>query len=268
MHSTLGKTRDLSSHLPGASASKPLAGGLRIGKEDATGPDGDGQYHHYLTLWMFALNTLSRLSGEKAYNDQAISLAQAIHPHFVYNRESSRPRMYWKMSMDLKEPLVRSEGNLDPVDGLVVFRLLQRTDGEDSTVLAEEIKDYQRIVDSKWKNYSSSDPLDLGMTLWIAHLEDEEWAKGLVDRAEQGVENLWQSAHFRRSTSRRLAFREFGLALGIQCGLSQRNPARWDERAENVLRAWEASGLVPAVKVGHTASMNADDDLLPITLVM
>lgn len=268
VHSTLGRTRDLSSYLPGASASNPLAGGLRIGKENATGPDGDGQYHHYLTLWMFALNRLSVTSGEKQYNDQAISLAKAIHPHFMYNRSSSRPRMYWKMSMDLKEPLVRSEGNLDPVDGYVIFRLLQKTDGEDSSVLAEEIQQYKRIVDTKWKNYTSSDALDLGMTLWTAHWEDEVWAQGLVDRAERDIEDFWESAHFRRSTSQRLAFRDFGLALGIKCGLSTRDQKKWTERADSVLKAWEESGLVPESRADHTAGINAEEDLRPISMVM
>lgn len=268
VHSTLGKTRDLSSHLPGATNSNPLGGGLRIGKEDATGSDGDGQYHHYLTLWMFALNRLSNISGEKSYNSQAISLAKAIHPHFVYNHKSSRPRMYWKMSMDLQEPLVKSEGNLDPVDGLMVFKLLQKTDHEGSSILAEEIHDYQRIVDTKWKNYSSSDPLDLGMTLWTAHWEDEPWARGLVDRAEQDARELWESAHFRRSTGRRLAFRDFGFVLGIKCGLLSRDGGTWSERVNSVLQAWEASGLVPEVQADHTAGINGEEDLHPITLVM
>ena len=98
---------------------------------------------------MFALNQLSLASGEKPHNTQAIALAKAIHPRFVYNRSSSQPRMYWKMSMDLREPLVRSEGNLDPVGGLVVFRLLQDSDGADGAALAEEIGDYEKIVSTK-----------------------------------------------------------------------------------------------------------------------
>jgi hypothetical protein len=49
---------------------------------DADGPDGDGQYHHYLTLWMFALNRMSLASGDRRYNDSAIALAKAIHGPF------------------------------------------------------------------------------------------------------------------------------------------------------------------------------------------
>jgi len=50
VHAVLGSTRDGAGRLPGATADAPLAGGLRIGKPLATGPDADGQYLHYLTL--------------------------------------------------------------------------------------------------------------------------------------------------------------------------------------------------------------------------
>lgn len=44
VHDVLGRTRDGSARLPGASDENPVGGGLRIGKEDAGGSDGDGQY--------------------------------------------------------------------------------------------------------------------------------------------------------------------------------------------------------------------------------
>jgi hypothetical protein len=84
VHDVLGRTRDLSARLPGATNASPLAGGLRIGKEAAIGTDQDGQYHHYLTLWMMALNRLSIASGDRKYNDQA-----------VHQRETSLPRVVW-----------------------------------------------------------------------------------------------------------------------------------------------------------------------------
>jgi hypothetical protein len=70
--------------------------------------------------------------------------------------------------MDLREPLVRSGGSLDPADGLVVSRLLRGSGGPDSAVPAEEIGDYEKIVSTKWEGYNGSDPLDLGMALWTA----------------------------------------------------------------------------------------------------
>ena len=144
VHDVLGRTRDGMSQLPGATEANPLGGGLRIGKTDEYGPDCDGQYHHYLTIWMFALNRMAKASGDISYNRQAVELARAIHPHFFVDRSAKRPRMIWKMSMDLSKALVSSEGNLDPIDGYVVVRLLQASAiaagvGE---VRADEIGDY------------------------------------------------------------------------------------------------------------------------------
>lgn len=188
VHDVLGRTRDGKARLRGATEENPLGGGLRIGKMDERGPDGDGQYHHYLTVWMFALNRMALASGEARYNRQAVALAKAIHPRFFVNRESDRPRMVWKMAMDLSAPLVSSEGNLDAMDGYVVFRLLQDTatvmDAAESPSLADEIADYQRVIERKGQHFVSSDPLDLGMTLWTVHWfsESEQWAQRLADK--------------------------------------------------------------------------------------
>lgn len=182
----LGWTRDGRSRLPGATDTNPLGGGLRIGKTDEHGSDCDGQYHHYLTVWMFALNRMARASGDMKYNRQAVQLARAIHPKFFVDRAAKRPRMVWKMSMDLSVPLVTSEGNLDPIDGYVVFRVLQATaiEAGDGEVLGEEIDDYRRVMERKGEHFVSSDPLDLGMTLWTAHWfsEKESWAANLETR--------------------------------------------------------------------------------------
>lgn len=94
-----------------ATAEHPLLGGLRIGKEhEEEHPDGDGQYFHYLTKWMFALNRMSLATSNPAFNAQAVELAQAVFPHFVTKRDSDRPRMYWKISIDMSKPVVSSEG--------------------------------------------------------------------------------------------------------------------------------------------------------------
>jgi hypothetical protein len=186
VHAVLGWTRDGLSRLPGATDDNPLGGGLRIGKTDEHGSDCDGQYHHYLTIWMFALNRMSKVSGKNAYNRMAVQLARAIHPKFFVNRSGPKPRMVWKMSMDLSAPLVSSEGNLDPIDGFVVFRILQAAAMEagDGEVLTEEINDYKRVMERKGKHFVSSDTLDLGMTLWTTHWfsEREQWALNLSER--------------------------------------------------------------------------------------
>jgi hypothetical protein len=192
VHDVLGRTRDGRSRLPGATDENPLGGGLRIGKIEESGPDGDGQYHHYLTIWMFALNRLSLTTGDPTFNRQAVALARAIHPRFFVNRQSTRPRMVWKMAMDLSTALVPSEGNLDPIDGYVIFRLLQasaRETNDGVKVLDEEIGDYKRVMERKGEHFVSSDPLDLGMTLWTAHWfsEKEGWATRLAGRCFEQI---------------------------------------------------------------------------------
>ncbi|KAL8717919.1 MAG: hypothetical protein Q9181_008261 [Wetmoreana brouardii] len=178
VHAVLGYDRSGQNRLPGASDQNPLGGGLRIGKIDKRGPDGDGQYHHYLTIWMFARNRMSVAPGKPSYNEQAITLAKAIHPRFFVDIESNPPRLVWKITMDMSRPLVSSEGNLDAVDGFVVFSLF--ASAEDSQCLATEIANYQRVIDRKGRHSISDDMLDLGMSFWIAH-----WSSATDTSAQQ-----------------------------------------------------------------------------------
>ncbi|EYE94338.1 uncharacterized protein EURHEDRAFT_378221 [Aspergillus ruber CBS 135680] len=274
VHDVLGKTRDGISRLPGANEENVVGGGLRIGKEEEGGMDGDGQYHHYLTVWMFALNRLSMATGDPKYNRQAVALAKAIHPRFFVNRESNRPRMVWKMAMDLSVPLVQSEGNLDPIDGFVVFRLLQaaavRFEGAAGEgVLSEEIDDYQRVMARKGEHFVSSDPLDLGMTLWTAHWfsEREEWAARLAGRCFEQLYDLFEiNRYLERNIKYRLAFREFGTSLGAQCQSQQST-----EKDRAVDLKHYADAIIAAWDPYMELTMSSDlmhDDLRPITRVM
>ncbi|PKY04236.1 hypothetical protein P168DRAFT_236865 [Aspergillus campestris IBT 28561] len=273
VHDILGRTRNTNNptRLPGATETNPLGGGLRIGKQEEHGPDGDGQYHHYLTLWMFALNRLSLATGDAAYNHQAVSLARAIHPKFVLHRESARPRMVWKMAADLSRPLVSSEGNLDPLDGFVVFRLLQAAEGQAGgrPVLEDEIEDYRRVMARKGSHFVSSDPLDLGMSMWTAHwfVEKEAWATRLAEQCFEQIYELFELDNYlNRSIQRRLAFREFGTGLGLQCmaGQSSEKDRAVDltKYAQAILDAWN-----PYMRVSSESS-TTPEDLRPITRVM
>lgn len=273
VHETLGRTRDGKSRLPGATDEEPLKGGLRIGKIDEEGSDGDGMYHHYLTLWMFALNQLSIASGEGVWNELAIQLANAIHPHFAVKGTGGRKRMVWKISADMKRVLVPSEGHLDAATGFVVFRLLQETKGEQ--VLEKEIKEYGEMMEGKLT--ASTDCLDLGMALWMCHFfaEKEEWAKKLGEKCLDncsrwfsfprtngegqrltGVEVLLieNGGILDRSPQYRLAFREFGTCLGIGCYGGDEYLA---SRSMAVIKFWEE----------YMEEVTADD-LRPISLVM
>jgi len=73
----------------------PTMGRLRIGKamnERGTGEpcdevlewDRDGQYFHYLTKWMHALNRVSRVTGDPAYNRWAAELVKTAVTRFTY----------------------------------------------------------------------------------------------------------------------------------------------------------------------------------------
>ena len=97
MHHTLGKHRKddtrsgwISGLDEGEGELHPTKGGLRIGKklnerkpderfDERLEWDQDGQYYHYLTKWMHALNRVSQVSGNPSYLRWAIELAQAVH---------------------------------------------------------------------------------------------------------------------------------------------------------------------------------------------
>ncbi|PSC74574.1 hypothetical protein C2E20_2186 [Micractinium conductrix] len=238
VHNTLGKTRDGKRRLGAATDAEPTRGGLRIGKADPEETrDGDGQYFHYVTKWAFALNRMSLARGDHKYNRWAVQLIEATYPHFVHGSGSHAPRMWWKISIDMSRPVVMSEGNLDPFDGLVTYRLLQETAG-DPSVLSAEIEDMERMVENKYRRYDSNDPLDLGEALWLSHwaLPDEPWAQLVSQRSAAALEELWKDGYFYAPSRYRLAFREFGTTLGVQV-----NPAagqRWRPRVDQLHSFW------------------------------
>ena len=88
----------------------------------------DGQYFHYLTKWMHALNRVGRVTADPAYHVWAVELAQTANSAFCYQPSSGGgKRMYWKMSIDVSYPLVMSMGQHDPLDGYVTYNKLRAT---------------------------------------------------------------------------------------------------------------------------------------------
>jgi len=270
VHDVLGRTRDGTARLPRATDDEPLKGGLRIGKMSEHGYDGDGQYHHYLTLWMFALNRLALATEEPEWNRLAIQLAKAIHPHFVVRQNGAATRMVWKVSTDLDDVLVPSEGHLDAATGFAVYRLLQRTAEKlhggpaAEGLLTSEIADYRRLMGRAGgsKLQASRDPLDLGMGLWMAHFfRDEDWAANLGNQSlEMARTMLLDERHglMARNASRRLAFREFGTCLGLECwGVDDDSCADLRRGVDNVVDFWH-----------RYLEESTDEDLRPISLVM
>jgi hypothetical protein len=262
VHDVLGRTRDGSARLPGATDEEPLKGGLRIGKMSASGSDGDGQYHHYLTLWVYALSQLSVATGVSKYNQQAIQLAKAIHPHFVLRRPSGDLRMVWKISTDMQHVLVPSEGHLDAATGFVIFRIVQETaaqQGDKEHLLRDEISDYHQIMSRKGAMAPSGDMLDLGMGLWICHFFDQEdWSVKFGREALQLAQDVLSddSAEMKRPSSRRLAFREFGACLGLRCSLLDES---LNAKVAKLMSFWEK-------QMGEHGRV--EDDLRPISQVM
>lgn len=115
-------------------AAHPTSGGLRIGKRlPERGPEEpfdpqlewerDGQYFHYLTKWMGALDAMARATRRATFHVWARELAVVAHRAFVHGPLQSR-RMVWKMSVDLSRALVPSMGQHDPLDGYVSCLML------------------------------------------------------------------------------------------------------------------------------------------------
>ena len=248
VHGTLGRHRDDDprkgwiSRLPEDEGRlHPTRGGLRIGKSlpehqpgepynDRLEWDQDGQYFHYLTKWMHALNQASRVTGDPKYAGWAIELAEAAYNSFIYrSTPGSVPRMFWKMSIDLSRPLVPSMGQHDPLDGFITFSELRlsatKTGGEPSQpVLDREIAGIAGIC--KGMSLATDDPLGTGGLLSDASRLAQLMIMGgkgygnlldsVVDSAIPGVRSFASGNNIAAPPDYRLAFRELGLSIGLK----------------------------------------------------
>ncbi|MCG6938344.1 MAG: hypothetical protein LJE83_09265 [Gammaproteobacteria bacterium] len=247
VHHVLGRNRENSAWLSGLNdeqASRhPTQGGLRIGKklderqqdevyDDHLEWDRDGQYFHYLTKWMHALNCLSRATGNSNYNRWAMELAQVSYTAFTYTPATGNvKRMYWKMSTDLSRPLVYSMGHHDPLDGLITCQQLQATAKQfpqtpGNLSLDNEIKEYAAMCDGV--SWATRDTLGIGGLLIDAyrlvqlignyHLHASPGLELLlldIERSMQAFASLDQDNPLNLPAEYRLAFRELGLAIGL-----------------------------------------------------
>ena len=216
----------------------PTRGGLRIGKalpERASGEpfdeqlewQRDGQYFHYLTKWMHALNQVYRWTGQSKFNTWARELAAVAHEAFTYADRSGR-RMVWKMSIDLSRPLVPSMGHHDPLDGFITCTQLQTTKSAQPSTphgpgLEDEAADFAAMVAGQ--DWATADPLGLGGLLAdasrVAQLmplgafAGSDLLDALLAAAVRGLAGYAQRNDLSYPASRRLAFRELGLAIGL-----------------------------------------------------
>src|SRR2546423_13694759 len=110
--------------------------GLRIGEAS----DRDGQYFHYLAMWLFALARLGDVKPE--YRERGIALARDIHQAFVIPGRG----VVWKMKEDLSGPYPGyGLGALDAYDGYVSYRLL------DCNALGPEIAEMSALIEQTWR---------------------------------------------------------------------------------------------------------------------
>jgi hypothetical protein len=242
VHHTLGRHRDddprrgwISGLDEDDGERHPTRGGLRIGKslperapdaplDERLEWDRDGQYFHYLTRWMHALDQVTRTTQQTRYNTWARELAGAAFQAFTGPDRGTR-RMVWKMSIDLTRVLVPSMGQHDPLDGYITALQLQTTAagpgaGPD---LDKAIGGYAAMI--RRGDWTTPDPLGLGGLLvdaWRVQQLIEQGAEPgvpllerLLDGALTGLHHYARSGELQQQAGYRLAFRELGLAIGL-----------------------------------------------------
>ena len=219
----------------------PTIGGLRIGKAmNERGPEDsydevlewerDGQYFHYLLKWMHALNRVSRVTGDPIYNRWGAELAKTAHARFTYLPPfGGQKRIYWKMSIDLSRPLVPSMGQHDPLDGYITYSRLQSCLPEGQVEMTgadlhDEITEMAEICGGQ--SWATDDSLGIGGLLcdaWtVAQMivdcdfRQPELLEILLNASLTGLQSLVRSNPLQLQAAYRLAFREFGLSIGLR----------------------------------------------------
>jgi hypothetical protein len=247
VHETLGRHREddtRSGWLSGLGEDEgrlhPTAGGLRIGKKmNERGPadpfdeemewDRDGQYYHYLTKWIHALQCVATATSERVYSRWARELAKKVHAGFVFSSGvDGRRYIHWKMSIDLSRPLVPSMGLHDPLEGFIIYSQLQadRSDEPQESPqldLSNEIKELADMC--RGRSWATEDPLGIGGLLCnglqVAQLMvrdrsgQDKLLLALLDSSLLGLESYLNTNTLLLPAHYRLAFREFGLSIGM-----------------------------------------------------
>ncbi len=272
VHTILGKHREddkRTGWISGLDKQKgikhPTIGGLRIGKrlnewkpgdafDERLEWERDGQYYHYLTKWMHALNCVSRVTGDAAYITWAMELAKIAHARFTYLPSSGgRKRMYWKMSIDLSYPLVESMGHLDPLDGFVTYNQLKAATKKFGKLtfpdLEAEIADMADICEGI--SWATDDALGLGELLSNVFklvqliingdINQIDLLEDLLDSSLQGLKYFASGNFLKLPAEYRLAFREFGLSIGLHAvqkmqKLIEQKPSIFDKK--HLLHVW------------------------------
>jgi hypothetical protein len=189
--------------------------GYRIGEAS----DRDGQYFHYLAMWLFALACLG--DHDRAYREKGIRIAKDIHEPFVLPGCG----VIWKMEEDLSAPYPGyGVGAMDAFDGYVSYKLLSETE------LAREIAEMHDIMERQYEDLRIDQDLGLGMMLWLAHFfPQEDWAVVQRELSLAALDYLWMDVpgYFGRASYAphvRIAFANYGVSIGLQ------SQAIWPDR--------------------------------------
>ncbi|GAB6191035.1 hypothetical protein [Desulfocastanea catecholica] len=218
----------------------PTAGGLRIGKkmnergldepyDEKMEWDRDGQYYHYLLKWIHALQCVGKATSTEMYYRWAGELAKKIHAGFVFaSAMNGRKYIHWKMSIDLTRPLVPSMGLHDPLEGFIIYSQLQagRSPAPEKASRLNFTTEINELADiCRGLSWATEDPLGIGGLLCNALQVAQMMVRGsfaesnllpaLLDSAHLGLETYLQMNPLRLPASYRLAFREFGLSIGL-----------------------------------------------------
>ncbi len=180
--------------------------GIRIGEA----PDRDGQYFHYLAMWLYALSVLARHVPD--YRGKGVDLVRQIHSAFVMPGSG----VVWKMKEDLSAPYPGfGFGALDAFDGYVSYRCL------DENGLAKEIADMRALIDADAAGLRITQDLGLGMMLWLTHFfPAEQWASAQRSRSLAMLDLMWRKdGYFCREPDLphvKFAFTNYGVSIGLQ----------------------------------------------------
>lgn len=244
VHHTLGRHRPDSSRagwLSGLAAEEgarhPTRAGLRIGKplpEREAGAsfderlewDRDGQYLHYLTQWMSALDLAACALERPQLNVWARELAEVAHRAFL-RQGPGGAHLVWKMSSDLSRPLIDSSGQLDALDLFVRCAELRtssfaRAGQPEGPRLEQPLSSLAAMLPEQ--HWVTTDALGIGgllvdacrvqQLMLLQRLPKDDLLRRLLAAAFSGLREYRALAEYALPVAQRLAFRELGLALG------------------------------------------------------
>jgi len=180
--------------------------GIRIGEA----ADRDGQYFHYLAMWLYALAVFGKFIP--TYRDKGVELVKQIHDRFVIPNKG----VIWKMNETLDVPYPGyGLGALDAFDGYISYRML------DESSLLHQIGDMKKLIDQTAFDLTITQDLGLGMMLWLTHFfPDEKWAKLQKSRCVSMLDHMWQEqGYFCREPylpDTKFAFTNYGVSIGLQ----------------------------------------------------